>query len=166
MLWVKCVDLEQGATFCVILSIPQWMSCVQQPVWWWQHRIVCLLLCSALQWVFYAGWDLWKRSTVSKLLSTFCCPSVPRCDRASTMENSTDDYRIQSFDLDTQMLLKTALKGQRATAPPHLRPVSRRWPPPPKQPLSVSLPVRSQCSEPGQSFRHHRGPVSEGPGVQ
>ncbi|XP_047427761.1 MIF4G domain-containing protein B [Mugil cephalus] len=26
------------------------------------------------------------------------------------MENSTDDYRIQSFDLDTQMLLKTALK--------------------------------------------------------
>lgn len=28
----------------------------------------------------------------------------------SIMENSTDDYRIQSFDLDTQMLLKTALK--------------------------------------------------------
>ncbi|KAM6966283.1 MIF4G domain-containing protein B [Tautogolabrus adspersus] len=26
------------------------------------------------------------------------------------MENSSDDYRIQSFDLDTQMLLKTALK--------------------------------------------------------
>ncbi|XP_068192140.1 MIF4G domain-containing protein B isoform X2 [Antennarius striatus] len=26
------------------------------------------------------------------------------------MENSTDDYRIQSFDLDTQILLKTALK--------------------------------------------------------
>ncbi|KAG8007024.1 MIF4G domain-containing protein B [Nibea albiflora] len=26
------------------------------------------------------------------------------------MENSTDDYRIQSFDLDTQLLLKTALK--------------------------------------------------------
>lgn len=28
------------------------------------------------------------------------------------MDNSADDYRIQSFDLDTQMLLKTALKGQ------------------------------------------------------
>ncbi|XP_072225875.1 MIF4G domain-containing protein B [Leuresthes tenuis] len=26
------------------------------------------------------------------------------------MENSTEDYRIQSFDLDTQILLKTALK--------------------------------------------------------
>ncbi|XP_068435257.1 MIF4G domain-containing protein B-like isoform X3 [Clinocottus analis] len=26
------------------------------------------------------------------------------------MENPTDDYKIQSFDLDTQMLLKTALK--------------------------------------------------------
>uniref|UniRef100_A0A3Q3GYK4 MIF4G domain containing b n=1 Tax=Labrus bergylta TaxID=56723 RepID=A0A3Q3GYK4_9LABR len=26
------------------------------------------------------------------------------------MENSSDDYRIQAFDLDTQMLLKTALK--------------------------------------------------------
>ncbi|XP_068574919.1 MIF4G domain-containing protein B-like [Cebidichthys violaceus] len=26
------------------------------------------------------------------------------------MENTTDDYRIQSLDLDTQMLLKTALK--------------------------------------------------------
>ncbi|KAG7243599.1 hypothetical protein INR49_011156 [Caranx melampygus] len=26
------------------------------------------------------------------------------------MDNSTDDYRIQSFDLDTQILLKTALK--------------------------------------------------------
>ncbi|XP_028267412.1 MIF4G domain-containing protein B isoform X2 [Parambassis ranga] len=26
------------------------------------------------------------------------------------MENSSDDYRIQSFDLDTQVLLKTALK--------------------------------------------------------
>ncbi|XP_026180142.1 MIF4G domain-containing protein B isoform X1 [Mastacembelus armatus] len=26
------------------------------------------------------------------------------------MENSSDEYRIQSFDLDTQMLLKTALK--------------------------------------------------------
>lgn len=26
------------------------------------------------------------------------------------MENSTDDYKIQSFDQDTQMLLKTALK--------------------------------------------------------
>ncbi|XP_034395996.1 MIF4G domain-containing protein B-like isoform X1 [Cyclopterus lumpus] len=26
------------------------------------------------------------------------------------MENTTDDYKIQSFDLDTQMLLKTALK--------------------------------------------------------
>ncbi|XP_034450360.1 MIF4G domain-containing protein B [Hippoglossus hippoglossus] len=30
------------------------------------------------------------------------------------MENSTDDYRIQSFDLDTQMLLKTALKDPSA----------------------------------------------------
>lgn len=28
------------------------------------------------------------------------------------MENSTEDYRIQSFDQDTQVLLKTALKGQ------------------------------------------------------
>lgn len=30
----------------------------------------------------------------------------------SVMENSTEEYRIQSFDLDTQILLKTALKGQ------------------------------------------------------
>ncbi|XP_019958435.2 MIF4G domain-containing protein B [Paralichthys olivaceus] len=30
------------------------------------------------------------------------------------MENSTDDYRIQSFDLDTQILLKTALKDPSA----------------------------------------------------
>lgn len=28
------------------------------------------------------------------------------------MENSAEDYRIQSFDQDTQMLLKTALKGK------------------------------------------------------
>lgn len=28
------------------------------------------------------------------------------------MENSTEDSRIQSFDLGTQLLLKTALKGQ------------------------------------------------------
>lgn len=31
------------------------------------------------------------------------------------MESSPDDYRIQSFDMDTQMLLKTALKGQHVT---------------------------------------------------
>ena len=31
------------------------------------------------------------------------------------MDNSTDDYKIQSFDLDTQMLLKTALKGKHVT---------------------------------------------------
>jgi len=31
------------------------------------------------------------------------------------MENTADDYKIQSFDLDTQMLLKTALKGERVT---------------------------------------------------
>lgn len=31
------------------------------------------------------------------------------------MENSTEDSRIQSFDLDTQVLLKTALKGQQFT---------------------------------------------------
>lgn len=31
------------------------------------------------------------------------------------MENSTDYSRIQSFDLDTQVLLKTALKGQQFT---------------------------------------------------
>lgn len=31
------------------------------------------------------------------------------------MESPADDYRIQSFDLDTQMLLKTALKGQQVT---------------------------------------------------
>ncbi|KAG7505171.1 hypothetical protein JOB18_025231 [Solea senegalensis] len=30
------------------------------------------------------------------------------------MENSTEDYKIQSFDLDTQMLLKTALKDPSA----------------------------------------------------
>lgn len=29
----------------------------------------------------------------------------------SIMENSAEDSRIQSFDLDTQVLLKTALKG-------------------------------------------------------
>lgn len=35
-----------------------------------------------------------------------------RCNLASfRMESSADDYRIQSFDMDTQMLLKTALKG-------------------------------------------------------
>lgn len=28
------------------------------------------------------------------------------------MESPTEDYKIQSFDQDTQMLLKTALKGQ------------------------------------------------------
>ncbi|RVE69445.1 hypothetical protein OJAV_G00077860 [Oryzias javanicus] len=28
----------------------------------------------------------------------------------AVMDNSTDEYRIQSFDPDTQMLLKTALK--------------------------------------------------------
>lgn len=32
------------------------------------------------------------------------------------MENSAEDYRIQSFDLDTQRLLKTALKGQPLTS--------------------------------------------------
>lgn len=31
------------------------------------------------------------------------------------MESSSDDYRIQVFDMDTQMLLKTALKGQHFT---------------------------------------------------
>lgn len=28
------------------------------------------------------------------------------------MENSKEDYKIQSLDLETQKLLKTALKGQ------------------------------------------------------
>uniref|UniRef100_A0AAQ4QJE5 MIF4G domain containing n=3 Tax=Gasterosteus aculeatus TaxID=69293 RepID=A0AAQ4QJE5_GASAC len=32
------------------------------------------------------------------------------CRKECVMESPADDYRIQSFDLDTQMLLKTALK--------------------------------------------------------
>lgn len=34
---------------------------------------------------------------------------------STRMGSSSDDYRIQSFDMDTQMLLKTALKGRHVT---------------------------------------------------
>ncbi len=96
-----------------------------------------------------------------------------RCTLVSSiMENSTDDYRIQSFDLDTQMLLKTALKGWHATEIFSLtyknfsvikccniysEILDCKY---------VFVSFRPKFSEPGEGFQYHHGSVIKGPGVQ
>lgn len=52
---------------------------------------------------------------MQNVLYDFHSGTALRCNLVSIMDNSTDDYKIQSFDLDTQMLLKTALKGKHVT---------------------------------------------------
>lgn len=121
----------------VIPHIPPWMSCGEQSIWW-QHRICgycCQTNCSAVSVcnVFCAQaynrtsicWFICETLHKKKILHSFASPkcSIKYCliftvllllrrNLASfRMESSADDYRIQSFDMDTQMLLKTALKG-------------------------------------------------------
>lgn len=79
------------------------------------------------------------------------------------MENSAEDYRIQSFDLDTQRLLKTALKGQPLTSScvSFLGAVKKK-----KKHLNILSLFRSISGEPGESIQHHCGSVFEGPRVQ
>lgn len=84
----------------------------------------------------------------------------------SRMENSSDDYRIQSFDMDTQMLLKTALKGY------HPRPFKNSMPGccccyfGHFKIHFLCFLIRSKFSESRKGIKHHHRSIVEGPGVQ
>lgn len=193
MCWFRGIRWPYGwpEVACCNPFYPPMNELGEQPIWW-QHRISPLLLsCKS----FCAPGDVfsahaWNGSSVYLLVCeirsfvkapvklkptsfNFFSPTMWYLSGVTSarMESSPDDYRIQSFDMDTQMLLKTALKGQQVTVVWYenvLFPVANIFHNvmPPRTIFFCLVYFRSKFSESGEGIKYHHRPVFKGPGVQ
>lgn len=137
---------------------------------WWQYRIhgYCCPANRSNRGAFRG--QTWRGNLFSPPQTVFTSSTVlypTGLTRPSTgMESSSDFYRIQSFDMDTQMLLKTALKGRQVLSSLletqcHVSCCANKW-----NLKTYLFCVRSKFSESREGIKHHHWSVLKGPSVQ